>query len=194
MTQKSGVGCIGNRRTIDGKRCLPNGFLVDEKEFYEVLTEESTDDNSQPETQKEKCFLIRYQADKMRGLLGKDLLAHYQHEFRDAKAAQEEREKLEDPKKAKFVVPKNVHENFNFIDNRTNTYSYATKKMIDKLKNDIRERVERKHYESYHQQMQAGKRFTMQELKEMGGKFHSQGIKNEIMQIGLRTAIEDIKN
>lgn len=34
----------------------------------------------------------------------------------------------------------------------------------------------------------------MQELKDMGGKFQTNGIKHEIMQYGLKTAIEDIKN
>lgn len=175
---------------------MPNGFLVEDKDFLEVLSEQSTDEDIQTQNKpKEKCFLIRYQADKMRNLLGKELLGFYQQEFKDAKEAKEERMRLENPKTAKFVMPsKNVHENFNFIDQRTNTYSYATKKMIDKLKNDIRERVERKHFETYHQQMQSGKRFTMQELKEMGGKFQSTGIKHEIMQFGLKAAIEDIKN
>ena len=66
--------------------------------------------------------------------------------------------------------------------------------MVDRLKADIQDKVEWKHFDSYKEEMNAGKRFTVQELKEMGGRFHNSSIKNQIMQYGLKTAIEDIKN
>lgn len=40
MTQKSNVGCIGNRKTIDGKRYLANGFVIDES-----MTQEHSDND-----------------------------------------------------------------------------------------------------------------------------------------------------
>ena len=114
----------------------------------------------------------------MRKILGKGFLAEY------TKGLQE----IKDAEKAK------EQPSFTFIDQRKNNYTYTTKKMVDRLKADIQDKVEWKHFESYQGQMNDGKRFTVQELKEMGGRFHNPSIKNQIMQYGLKTAIEDIKN
>jgi len=65
---------------------------------------------------------------------------------------------------------------------------------MSKLKQDLQSQVEWKHFQTYQNDMSEGKRFTMQELKNIGGKFKTHGIKHEIMQYGLKTAIEDIKN